>query len=109
MDQDNRFIDGGLDNLEQPEEKQEEVKKGIKEEVEEVKEQPKENNNNQNAELEVNRKNREDYERLMEESSTSLDDYWDKNNLFVRLLLIGLLIVIAVGSVITVLSYFGMK
>ena len=43
------------------------------------------------------------------ESSTSLDDYWDKNNLFVRLLLIGLLIVIAVGSVITILSYFNLK
>lgn len=109
MDQDNRFIDGGLDNLEQPEEKQEEVKEETTEEViEQPKEQPKVNNN-QNAELEVNRKNREDYEKLMEESSTSLDDYWDKNNLFVRLLLIGLLIVIAVGSVITILSYFNLK
>ena len=109
MDQDNRFIDGGLDNLEQPEEKQDEVKEETNEEViEQPKEQPKVNNN-QNAELEVNRKNREDYEKLMEESSTSLDDYWDKNNLFVRLLLIGLLIVIAVGSVITILSYFNLK
>lgn len=107
MNQDNRFIDGGFDDgIEQNEQVQEEVKEEV---VEELKEQPQEEDNKQVLELDVNRKNREDYERLMDESSTKLDDYWDKNNLFVRILLIGLLIVIAIGSIITFISYFNMK
>ena len=63
--------------------------------------------NNEKQELEFNRRNREDYEQLMDESSTQLDGYWDKNNLFVKLLLWGLLLIIVVGSVIVILSYMG--
>lgn len=63
--------------------------------------------NNEKQELEFNRRNREDYEQLMDESSTQLDGYWDKNNLFVKLLLWGLLLVIVIGSVIVILSYMG--
>ena len=48
------------------------------------------NQDNQNTELEVNRKNREDYEQLMKESSTNLDGFWDSNNIFVKLILNGL-------------------
>ncbi|MBP5678379.1 MAG: hypothetical protein J6X28_00940 [Bacilli bacterium] len=64
-----------------------------------------EENNEQKQELEFNRRNREDYEQLMDESSTQLDGYWDKDNLFVKLLLLGLLIVIIVGSIVIIGAY----
>ena len=60
-------------------------------------------------ELEINRQHREDYEKLMEESSTQLDGYWDKNNLFVRLLLLGLLVVIVLGVISIVGPYFASR
>ena len=63
--------------------------------------------NKEKQELEFNRRNREDYEKLMDESSTQLDVYCDKNNLFVKLLLIGLFLVIVVGSIIVIMSYLG--
>lgn len=65
--------------------------------------------NNNDNELEVNRKNREDYEKLMKESSTQLDGYWDKNNVFVKILLIGLLVIIAVGSFYVISMYLSNK
>ncbi len=68
-----------------------------------------EQNNNQNVELEVNRKNREDYEKLMKDSATQLDGYWDKNNSFVKILLIALFIFIVIGSFIVLSSYFATK
>ena len=58
------------------------------------------------TELDINRKNREGYEQLMKESSTQLDGYWDINNPFVKALLVGLLVVIAIGSIIIFGSYF---
>lgn len=64
-------------------------------------------NNSNKKELEFNKRNREDYEQLMDESSTKLDGYWDKNNIFVKIVLFGLLIFIIVGSIIVFLSYFG--
>ena len=67
------------------------------------------NQDNQNNELEVNRKNREDYEKLMKESSTQLDGYWDKDNVFVKILLIGLLVIIAVGSFYVISMYLSNK
>lgn len=59
------------------------------------------------TELDVNRKNREGYEQLMKESSTQLDGYWDINNPFVKALLIGLLVVIVIGSIIVFGSYYS--
>ena len=64
-------------------------------------------NNTPQGELEFNRKNREDYENLMQESSTQLDGYWDKNNPFVKLILLVLLGVIVAGVVYYVLAYMG--
>ena len=57
-------------------------------------------------ELEVNKKNREDYEQLMKDSSTNLDGYWDKNNSFVQMLLLALFVIIIVGSIIIIGAYF---
>lgn len=67
------------------------------------------NQNNQDNELEVNKKNREDYEKLMKESSTNLDGFWDSNNIFVKLILLVLFIVIAVGSFLILSGYFAGK
>ncbi len=61
---------------------------------------------NDDNELEVNKKNREAYEKLMDESSTKLDGYFDKNNSFVKLLLLVLLVIIIVGSIIVLAPYF---
>ena len=59
------------------------------------------------TELDVNRRNREGYEQLMRESTTKLDGYWDVNNQFVKVLLIGLLIFIVVGSIIVLGTGIG--
>lgn len=58
-------------------------------------------------ELEVNKKNREDYENLMKNSSTQLDNYWDRNNIFVKLLLLILGIIIVIGVIYYVMTYLG--
>ena len=63
--------------------------------------------NGQQSELEINRRNREEYEQLMDESSTQLDGYWDKNNWFVKILLFGLLAVIVIGCVVIFGAYFA--
>ena len=64
------------------------------------------NNEEEKKELEVNKKNREDYEKLMKESSTNLDGYWDKNNVFVKILLFALLGIIVIGSAVVIIRYF---
>ena len=57
--------------------------------------------NNENNELDFNKEKREDYEKLIKESSTNLDGYWDKNNILVKLILfvLGLVILIGVGYI----------
>ncbi len=66
-------------------------------------------NNEKKEELDFNREHREEYEQLMEESSTNLDGYWDKDNWFVKILLLGLLVVIVVGCLIVFGAYFGSR
>ena len=77
-----------------------------------------ENNNNETEnkfinkpkeELDVNKKKREDYEQLMKESSTNLDGYYDKNNMFVKIFLFVLLVIIVVGSFIVISTYLSTK
>ncbi|MBR3145870.1 MAG: hypothetical protein IKF47_01265 [Bacilli bacterium] len=55
-------------------------------------------------ELEVNKKNREDFENLMQESSSKRDAYWDSNNPAVRIVLLIIGTIIIVGS-----AYFIFK
>lgn len=69
----------------------------------------KENDNPKNKELEVNKKNRENYEKLMNDSSTNLDGYWDKDNIFVKLLLFVLALIIVLGVGYYVMLYFNTK
>ena len=63
----------------------------------------------EDEELEVNKKNRVAYESLMEESKTKLDSYYDKNNIFVKLILFLLLIFIVCGLIYYVLLYLGAR
>ena len=60
--------------------------------------------NDENKDLEVNKKNREDFENLMKETETNKDNYWDKNDPIVKALLgfIGLVILAGV-------TYFVVK
>jgi len=58
---------------------------------------------NNNANLDVNKKNSEYYDKLMTESGTNKDNYYDKNNPFIKILLIVLLAIIVVGSAIILL------
>jgi len=55
-------------------------------------------------ELEVNKKNREDFENLMQESSSKKDAYWDSNNPAVRIVLLIIGTIIIIGS-----AYFIFK
>ncbi len=50
-----------------------------------------------NSDLEVNRKNQTAYEKLVDESKTSLDSYYDKNNIFIRVIRLALVVFIMVG------------
>ncbi len=59
------------------------------------------------TELEVNRKNREAYENLMENSKTSYDSYYDKNNIFTKIVLFSLLLIIIGGFVYYLLMYLS--
>lgn len=70
-------------------------------------EEKKENKKNKGQELEFNKKNREYTEKLMDESGTKYDDYWDSNSVFVKLILLGLLVIIVIGSIWVFGSYFS--
>ena len=63
--------------------------------------------NNQNEELEFNKRNREDYEKLMKESSTNKDIYWDKNNPVVKAILLFIGLVIIIGSIYYIVKYMN--
>lgn len=52
---------------------------------------------NANSDLEINQKNQQAYEKLVKESKTNLDSYYDKNNVFMRLVRLALLVFIIVG------------
>ncbi len=62
--------------------------------------------NDNNNELDVNKKKREEYEQLMKDSSTNLDGYWDKNNIFVRVLLLCLAAIVILGVIYYAVAYF---
>lgn len=63
--------------------------------------------NEEKDELEVNKKNREDFETLMQESSTRKDAYWDSNNPAVRIVLLLIGIIIVVGSAYFIFKYIN--
>ena len=56
-----------------------------------------------NQNLDVNKQNSDYYEKLMTEAGTNKDDYYDKNNPIVKIILIVLAVIIVVGSLIVLL------
>lgn len=61
------------------------------------------------GELEFNKNNREYSEKLMEDASINRDGYWDSNNVFVKVLLLVLGLIIIGGVVYYVFTYMGSK
>ena len=58
-------------------------------------------------EIDINKKNREDFEELMKESSSKKDMYWDRNNPFVKALLGLVGLIILVGSAYIIFKYLN--
>ena len=63
--------------------------------------------NEEKEELDVNKKNREDFEELMKESSTKKDMYWDSNNPAVRIVLLIVGAIILVGSAYFIIRFIN--
>lgn len=63
--------------------------------------------NEDKDELDINKKNREDYENLMKESSSKKDMYWDSNNPFVKVFLLLVGIIIVAGSLYFIVKYIN--
>ena len=63
--------------------------------------------NEEKEELEVNKKNREDFEELMKESSSNKDMYWDKNSPAVKLVLLIIGAIILVGSAYFIIRFIN--
>lgn len=63
--------------------------------------------NGENDELDVNKKNKEDFEELMKESSTKKDMYWDSNNPAVRIVLLIVGAIILVGSAYFIIRFIN--
>jgi len=63
--------------------------------------------NKDSEELEFNKKNREDFEQLMKDSVPNHDDYWDRSNPFVKILLLILGVIIILGVIYYVIMYMN--
>ena len=63
--------------------------------------------NEEKEELNVNKKNREDFEELMKESSTKKDMYWDSNNPAVKIVLLIIGAIILVGSAYFIIRFIN--
>lgn len=63
--------------------------------------------NEEKEELDVNKKNREDFEELMKESSTKKDMYWDSNNPAVKIVLLIIGAIILVGSAYFIIRFIN--
>ncbi len=62
-----------------------------------------------NSDLEVNQKNQEAYDQLVDKSKTNLDSYYDKNNIFVKLVKLILAIFIIGGFAYYFLMWLSIK
>lgn len=67
------------------------------------------NENNLNANLEVNKKNSEEFEKLMDNASTNLDSYWDKNNPILKIFLLVLFVIIVLGAIYYITAWNSSK
>ena len=63
--------------------------------------------NEEKEEVDINKKNREDFEELMKESSTKKDMYWDSNNPAVKIVLLVIGAIILVGSAYFIIRFIN--
>lgn len=61
------------------------------------------------GELDVNKKNSEEFERLMDNAANKHDSYWDKGNPVVKVILWLLLIFIVLGTLYYIISWYSFK
>lgn len=67
-----------------------------------------ENSNYQDSlDLEVNKRNKDTFDDLMDNASFKTDDYWDFNNPIVKVFLFILLIIIVGGLLYYIISWFN--
>ncbi len=59
-----------------------------------------------NNQSNVNERNHQEFQNLMEHSQKKYNDYWDINNPFIRLILIILFLVIVVGVAYYLVMWF---
>ena len=62
--------------------------------------------NDENSQVEINKKNKDDFENLMKESSINKDGYWDKKNPIVKFILTILGLAIIAGAIYYITIYF---
>ncbi|MDO5394250.1 MAG: hypothetical protein Q4F33_06595 [Mycoplasmatota bacterium] len=61
-----------------------------------------------NMNLEVNKRNKETFNNLMDNASFKTDGYWDINNPVVKIVLFSLFIIIVVGLLYYIIGWFNM-
>lgn len=61
---------------------------------------------NLDEEFDVNKKNEDQYNNLIEHSKKSNDVYWDRNNPIVKVVLIGLLVIAVIGTLYYFIVWF---
>lgn len=64
------------------------------------------NSNDNFKDLETNKKNSDEFERVMDNASKKYDSYLDRNNVFVRLILFCLLAFIVLGCLYYAILWF---
>lgn len=58
-------------------------------------------------EISVNEKNNREFQNLIEHSQRKYDDYWDINNPVIRIILIILFLIAAIGSAYYIITWFS--
>ncbi len=58
-----------------------------------------------NVDLEVNKKNQEAFNDLMDNASVKTDDYWDFNSPIVKIVLIALFVIIVLGLLYYIIGW----
>lgn len=61
-----------------------------------------------NLNLEVNKRNKDTFNNLMDNASYKTDDYWDLNNPVVKIILLVLFIIIVCGLLYYIIGWFNL-
>ena len=66
---------------------------------------PSQNDIDEDSQISVNEKNSREFQNLIEHSQRKYDDYWDINNPVIRVVLIILFLVAAIGSAYYIITW----